>query len=214
MKSFFAAIALVALTMTAHATQPGNNGNGNGGCGVGQQTNGCGGSATVGDTTSSSTSNAVGVGVGIGVGVGLGGNASATGIGGAGGTASAAGGAADANASAQGGTASVGAVGGTSYGNSTSVVVRGAERSAPSIGAAVAPVQVRNCRIGIGFGGTNTSGAFTAAIPLGNDATCLAGAKLEAMTTAGGFSQESMQRVACEIEGMDKLAECKALKAD
>lgn len=84
------------------------------------------------------------------------------------------------------------------------------ERSAPSV-TAVAPVYVRNCRIGIGAGGSNANGSFTAAIPLGNDATCLAGAALEAMQIAGGFSLRSKQSVACTIEGMEVLEECKKL---
>ena len=48
MKRIFLAAALCA-SLSAMATQPGNNGGGNGGCGVGQQTNGCGGSTTPGN---------------------------------------------------------------------------------------------------------------------------------------------------------------------
>jgi len=42
MKRILFAVAL-CISLSAMATQPGNNGGGNGGCGVGQQTNGCGG---------------------------------------------------------------------------------------------------------------------------------------------------------------------------
>ena len=84
------------------------------------------------------------------------------------------------------------------------------ERSAPAV-SAVAPVQVRNCRLGLGAGGSNSSGGLTAAIIIGNDQTCLAGAKLEAMQVSGGFSTKSKQKVACTIEGMDELPECKEL---
>lgn len=48
MKRIILAAALCA-SLSAMATQPGNNGGGNGGCGVGQQTNGCGGSPTPGN---------------------------------------------------------------------------------------------------------------------------------------------------------------------
>lgn len=82
-------------------------------------------------------------------------------------------------------------------------------KQAPSVGSAVAPVQVRNCRIGIGAGGSNINGSFTAAIPLGNDQTCLSGAMLEAMQIAGTFTPEEKTTVACLIEGMDKLPTCK-----
>lgn len=110
----------------------------------------------------------------------------------------------------QGGAAGAGGqggsftVGGAGIGNTTY------ERSAPSVGA-VAPVQVRNCRVGIGFGGSNANGAFTAAIPLGNDATCLAGAALEAMQVAGGFTTAERQAVACTIEGMADMPTCKRI---
>lgn len=126
------------------------------------------------------------------------GNSSATG-----GSSSATGG------SATGGSSAAAATGNGS-GNSTTLNY---ERSAPST-SATAPVYVRNCRIGIGAGGSNANGSFTAAIPLGNDATCLAGAALEAMQIAGGFSIKSKQTVACTIEGMEVLDECKRLKEE
>lgn len=220
-KMIFAALVVASMVMAAHAT-PGNNGGGNGGCGVGQQTNGCGSTGGAGGN-----GGAGGTGVGVGIGI-AGAAASATSTSAAGAAVIGSGNSSNTNvlgqqqgqmqgisgsgnSSATGGNAS--AAGGNGAGNTTSVIVKGAERSAPGLGGAVAPVQVRNCRVGIGFGGSNANGAFTAAVPLGNDQTCLVGAMLEAMETAGGFSMKSKQTVACTIEGMDVLDECKALKA-
>lgn len=199
-KMIFAALVVASMALAAHAT-PGNNGGGNGGCGVGQQTNGCGSTGGAGGAGGAGGQGGTGVGVGI-----AGAAASATSTSAAGAAVIGSG-----NSLATGGNAS--AAGGNGAGNATSVIVKGAERSAPGLGGAVAPVQVRNCRVGIGFGGSNANGAFTAAVPLGNDQTCLVGAMLEAMETAGGFSMKSKQTVACTIEGMDVLDECKALKA-
>lgn len=120
-----------------------------------------------------------------------------------------------------GGNSSAAANGGYSNSGSTSsagsaagvasvISVNGAERSAPSVNVS-APVQVRNCRIGIGAGGSGTAGSFSAALPLGNDQTCLSGAMLEAMTVSGGFTMQEKQTVACMIEGMASLPTCKNL---
>lgn len=123
-------------------------------------------------------------------------------------------------ASAQGGFAASQAAGGnggnSAGGSSTNNNNVLFERSAPSV-SSQAPVYVRNCRIGIGGGGSNANGSFTAAIPLGNDMTCLVGAKLEAMIQtnlqrAGTFTPETFVQVACDIEGMDTLPECKVAK--
>lgn len=239
MKKVIFVVAAAVLSASAWATQGGEGSNT--GCnGVGNANSPCAGNGGAGGAGGQGGAGGTGIGVGVGVGVGVGiagassastavssnantntnilgqqqgqmqgqqqgqsqtsrndnsNDSSATGgnaTGGAGGNATAA--------------------GGNGSGNATTVVVKGAERSAPSLGGAQAPVQVRNCRIGIGFGGSNANGAFTAALPLGNDATCLAGAALEAMEIAGGFSQRSKQTVACTIEGMAELDECKALK--
>lgn len=215
MKKMFCA-ALLMLAVTAYATPGGEGGNTN--CsGQGNSNSPCAGSGGQGGAGGAGGQGGTGVGVGIaGAAVVGSGNSSntntlgqhqgqaqqQTATGGAGGDASATGG--------QGGNATAT---GNGSGNATTVAVKGAERSAPGLGGAIAPVQVRNCRVGIGFGGSNANGAFTAAVPLGNDQTCLVGAMLEAMETAGGFSMKSKQTVACTIEGMDVLDECKALKA-
>ena len=227
-KVFFGLV--VALAMSAAMATPGGEGNNTGCNGQGNANSPCAGNGGAGGAGGQG---GVGIGVGVGIagaasnatavssnlnsnsntnilgqqqgqmqgqqqGIANSGNSSATG----GNASSVATGGAGGNASAQG----------NGSGNATSVYVQGSQRSAPSLGGANAPVQVRNCRIGIGFGGSNANGAFTAALPLGNDATCLAGAALEAMEIAGGFSQRSKQTVACTIEGMGELDECKALK--
>lgn len=223
-KVFFGLV--VALAMSAAMATPGGEHNNTGCNGQGNANSPCAGNGGAGGAGGQGGAGGTGVGLGIGVGVGIAGAASnATAVSAntnsnlnsnanfsantnANSNTSVSNGG-DARSTANGGSGGTASATGNGSGNTT---VLNYERSAPSLGGANAPVQVRNCRIGIGFGGSNANGAFTAALPLGNDATCLAGAALEAMEIAGGFSQRSKQTVACTIEGMGELDECKALK--
>ena len=84
-----------------------------------------------------------------------------------------------------------------------------AERSAPGIAVGAPSQPISSCRLGFSGGGSNSGGALGFGLVLGNDMTCLVGARIEAMKRVGGFSQEEFQQVACEIEGMAKLETCK-----
>lgn len=120
------------------------------------------------------------------------------------------------DAAAEGGRGGDGGKGGDSGGNvlrGGDVTVKGAERSAPGVSVS-APVQVRNCRLGIGGGGSNTSGSMSAAIIIGNDQTCLSGAATEGMeiTNArfpGTFGRDDYLSVQCKVEGMAETKACK-----
>ncbi len=141
------------------------------------------------------------VATGVGVGIGHGGSGGSGGQGGSGGNASAVGGV------AAGGNSSAQAVNGGVNVNSLY------ERAAPSVGLSSVPQPITSCRLSIGGGGSNSSGAIVGGIPIGNDQTCLVGAALSAMSLAGGFTRQDAQRIACKIEGMSELATCKALPA-
>lgn len=102
-----------------------------------------------------------------------------------------------------------------SKGNTTSVSIGGDtyERSAPAVFAGNIPSVARSCRLYMFGGGSNVTGAVSGSIPLGNDQTCLSGAKVDYMTAAnrlfpGAFSQASFVQTICEVEGMDAVAEC------
>jgi hypothetical protein len=201
---------LAALSFSAQATVFGNTDNSTTNAPV----------ANGGKAESSASAGAIGVGVGVGIG----------GAGGAGGNAAqqqgqvqgqqqgqtATGGSSDATGgNATGGNATGGAGGsatGNGSGNATSVSVK-SERSAPGVSAS-APVQVRNCRLGIGGGGSNTSGSMTAAIIIGNDQTCLSAAATEAMEVAnarypGTYSRTDYLTMQCKVEGMSDTDACK-----
>ncbi len=85
------------------------------------------------------------------------------------------------------------------------------ERSAPGVSVAAPQQPLTSCRLGLSGGGSNSSGALGFGLVMGNDATCLVGAKLTVMERVGGFSADERTQVACEIEGMDKLETCKRI---
>jgi hypothetical protein len=90
--------------------------------------------------------------------------------------------------------------------------------AAPSL--AIAPVQVRNCRIGIGGSGATRDGSAAFAIPLGNDQLCLSGGLMDMMQQVNlmsaqmgqnpPFRREDFMKIACKIEGMAETEGCKA----
>lgn len=72
-----------------------------------------------------------------------------------------------------------------------------------------------SCRLFIGGGGTTRDGSATGMLPIGNDQTCLSTRSLEVMKQINAqvgqsvFGKDDFMFVACQIEGMDKLAACK-----
>ena len=82
-------------------------------------------------------------------------------------------------------------------------------RQAPAVSVGAPTQPITSCRLGISLGGSSAGGAGAGGIPIGNDATCLAGAQLAAMDKAGGFTTEDKQRAACGIEGMSAMSVCK-----
>lgn len=84
-------------------------------------------------------------------------------------------------------------------------------RQAPAVSVGAPSQPITSCRLGISLGGSSAGGAGAGGIPIGNDATCLAGAQLAAMDKAGGFSVEDKQKAACGIEGMAIMSVCKKL---
>lgn len=72
-----------------------------------------------------------------------------------------------------------------------------------------------SCRLFIGGGATNRDGSATGMLPIGNDQTCLSTRSLEVMKQINAqvgqsvFGKDDFMFVACQIEGMDKLAACK-----
>lgn len=86
-------------------------------------------------------------------------------------------------------------------------------RQAPAVSVGAPSQPITSCRLGLSLGGSSAGGAGAGGIPIGNDATCLAGAQLTAMERAGGFSAEDKQKAACGIEGMSIMSVCKNLSA-
>lgn len=206
MKRNLITLAIIAtLAASAYAEKPGNSGGGNGGCGVGQTTNGCGGATPI-----VNHGGAGGAGVGVGVGIGI-----------AGATASSES-QSDATAIAAQHQSAQAISGGnklTNEGNnaaqSTKVIIQGdtVESNTPPVMAGVLPSVPTSCRLYLFGGGSTRDGAASGTLPIGNDQTCLSGAKLNFMQRVGGFTQAEMQAVACEVEGMEKLDTCKNLRA-
>lgn len=180
------AITVIAFSMPAHATKPGNNGGGNGGCGVGQTTNGCGGTTT--PPVTGATNNG--------------------GAGGAGGDAAA--GALSLSGAAAGSDAQA-----ISGGNTQGVAVEGdrTESNTPPVIAGNIPSVPTSCRLYLFGGAATRDGAGSGTMPIGNDQTCLSIAKLNLMERTGGFTQSEKQMVACKVEGMAELETCKKLGA-
>lgn len=225
MKKLLLAFALVSAASLSFATQPGNNGNGNGGCGNGQQTNGCTAGSTTNPTNTASAAAQAGA---VGIGVGLGGSG---GAGGKGGDAKAYGGDGGSAAVLGSGNSSVknenansvtgygGSATGNGAGNTTSINVAAPVIPKPAANSAyvgdLPQIPQGSCRLFIGGGGTTRDGSATGMLPIGNDQTCLSTRALEVMkqinATVGQtvFGKADMLDVACQIEGMDKLAACK-----
>jgi hypothetical protein len=130
------------------------------------------------------------------------------------------------NASATGGNATGGSGGyavsgnssaqGNGSGNATNVNFEGSTyKEAAQTAYAPTPSGPRtSCRLFIGFGGTNTSGALSGGVPIGQDQTCLSGAQVEFMHTvnkikANTFTVDDYLLAVCAVEGMDKMTACK-----
>lgn len=203
----------------------GQGGIGLGGVGLG----GAGGAGGVGQ----GGAGGLGFGGSGGLGVGLGGSSSATG-----GTASATGGGVlnsgnSLSGSSSGvknsGNSSVGAVSPTQTNtgnNSTNAASNAGNNSANSAvydstykaaaSSSYAPDghgPRQSCRIFIGLGGSTVSGSLSGGIPVGNDQTCLSGAKVEFMDKVnkvqpGTFQAVDYLRAACEVEGMAQMDGC------
>lgn len=86
------------------------------------------------------------------------------------------------------------------------------ERSAPAVAVGAPTQPITSCRLGISLGASGTGGAGAGGIPIGNDETCLAAARLALMDRVGGFTAEDKQRTVCNVEGMAETSVCKALK--
>lgn len=239
MKKLFASLIMLAFCGMALATQPGNNGNGNGGCGVGQQTNGCGGQGGAGGNGGNGGAGGQG---GAGGSASAGAAAAAvaaaqanaaaiaaqqqaqqqgqlqgqaqssrndnrsSATGGAGGAASAAGGSANATGGVSGGNSMTNHVAGD-----TTIV----ERNAPGAYAPDPKAPRTSCRLFVGFGGSNTSGALSGGVPIGNDQICVSGAGIEFMNAVntvrpGTFDADDYLLVTCKVEGMSETKGCKA----
>lgn len=193
------AITVIAFSMSAHATKPGNNGGGNGGCGVGQTTNGCGGTTTPPVTGATNNGGAGGAGGDATAGAAAVAAAGALSLSGA----TATGGDAKANSQASSG------------GNTQGVVVEGdrTESNTPPVVAGNIPSVPTSCRLYLFGGAATRDGAGSGTMPIGNDQTCLSIAKLNLMERTGGFTQSEKQAVACKVEGMAELETCKKLGA-
>lgn len=116
------------------------------------------------------------------------------------------------NASASGTGGNATALGGNGAGNTTIVGGTNVERSAPSMAMDSPHIPLKSCRLYVSLFGSSVQGGGGAGIPIGNDKTCLSGAKIDAMTKVGGFTVEDLQRAACEIEGMEDMSVCKAIR--
>lgn len=128
-------------------------------------------------------------------------NGGAGGGGGAGGSATALGGAAGNGGSVvfEGAQPGSGSINSTVY-----------EKSAPSIAVGAPQQPLTSCRLSISLGGSGTSGSGAGGIPIGNDETCLAAARLALMERVGGFSQADKLQAVCKVEGMADTSLCKA----
>lgn len=113
------------------------------------------------------------------------------------------------NNASGGSSAASAANGGNTISNSIGGDTTVYERSAPGISISAPTQPITSCRLGVSLGGSNTGGAVGGGIPIGNDATCLAGAQLAAMEKAGGFTMDDRQKAACGIEGMSAMSVCK-----
>lgn len=85
------------------------------------------------------------------------------------------------------------------------------ERSAPGVAVGAPTQPLTSCRLSVSLGGSSAGGAGAGGIPIGNDETCLAAARLALMDRVGGFTSEDKQRTVCKVEGMAETSVCKSL---
>jgi len=102
-------------------------------------------------------------------------------------------------------------------GNTTTTNVIGGntevDRNAPPvmIGTVIQPIGT--CRLSVGGGGSNTSGAFAGGFPIGNDETCLVDARDKMMQRLPNiFSELDRTLNICKVEGMSEFEACKNAK--
>lgn len=200
MKRTLFALSLLAAAFAAQATQP----------------------APTPTPTTTNNPQAYG-GLGLGVGIAAAAARSQSAAQAAGGAASAQGGQGigGAGGSAMGGAGGLGGtVGNVQAGglDMAGASIGAVERSAPPAYAPPGSAPRLSCRLFAGLGGSNTSGALSGGIPIGNDQICVTGAQFELMDRINQhrpatFSQDDYLRAACKVEGMGDTGACQRIQS-